>query len=209
MSERNTIRVAKDSGESMERIKADFAQSTIAANTQTVRLFSKNQHGIVDVTESLALMTDKVAAVQDGNLSGTEATLTAQAVALDVIFNELARRAAINMGEHLDATETYMRLALKAQNQCRATLQTLGELKNPRQVAFVSQANISHGHQQVNNHQACEKPPDESKFSTNKLSGSKDELRQNPRASRVKSTTYKSLETVGKIDRTTYSARQN
>ena len=43
-----------------------------------------------------------------------------------------------------------MRLALKAQNQARATLQTLGELKTPKQIAFVKQANI--GNQvQVNN----------------------------------------------------------
>ncbi|MBH2032034.1 MAG: hypothetical protein I8H93_08025 [Pseudomonadales bacterium] len=43
-----------------------------------------------------------------------------------------------------------MRLALKAQNQARATLQTLGELKAPKQIAFVKQANI--GNQvQVNN----------------------------------------------------------
>ncbi|PAO91992.1 hypothetical protein BV581_12610 [Stutzerimonas stutzeri] len=43
-----------------------------------------------------------------------------------------------------------MKLALKAQNQARATLQTLGELKAPKQVAFVKQANI--GNQvQVNN----------------------------------------------------------
>jgi hypothetical protein len=36
-------------------------------------------------------------AVQAGNLSGLEATLTAQAVALDAIFNEMARRAALNL----------------------------------------------------------------------------------------------------------------
>ncbi|RJG09291.1 hypothetical protein D3879_22720 [Pseudomonas cavernicola] len=43
-----------------------------------------------------------------------------------------------------------MRMSLKAQNQCRATLQTLGELKTPKQIAFVRQANI--GNQvQVNN----------------------------------------------------------
>ncbi|HDP4830716.1 TPA: hypothetical protein SHT55_000007 [Pseudomonas aeruginosa] len=43
-----------------------------------------------------------------------------------------------------------MRLALKSQTQARATLQTLAELKAPRKVAFVQQANI--GHQvQVNN----------------------------------------------------------
>ncbi|MCY1375597.1 hypothetical protein D9M69_630230 [compost metagenome] len=50
----------------------------------------------------------------------------------------------------MDVMEAYMRLALKAQNQARATLQTLAELKAPRQVAFVQQANI--GNQvQVNN----------------------------------------------------------
>ncbi|MNL67048.1 hypothetical protein D3C87_1916020 [compost metagenome] len=50
----------------------------------------------------------------------------------------------------MSGLESYMRLALKAQNQARATLQTLGELKNPKQVAFVKQANI--GNQvQVNN----------------------------------------------------------
>ncbi|HAB64955.1 MAG TPA: hypothetical protein DCE49_12410 [Pseudomonas sp.] len=43
-----------------------------------------------------------------------------------------------------------MRLAFKAQNQARTTLQTLAELKAPKQVAFVRQANI--GNQvQVNN----------------------------------------------------------
>ncbi|OXM42184.1 hypothetical protein CFY91_01375 [Pseudomonas fluvialis] len=48
-----------------------------------------------------------------------------------------------------------MRLALKAQNQARATLQTLGELKAPKQVAFVQQANI--GNQvQVNNGTAAQ-----------------------------------------------------
>ena len=45
----------------------------------------------------------------------------------------------------------YKRQALKAQAQCRATLEALAEIKNPRPVAFVKQANISGGHQQVNN----------------------------------------------------------
>jgi hypothetical protein len=43
-----------------------------------------------------------------------------------------------------------MRLALKAQGQCRATLETLAAIKNPP-VVFAKQRNISHGHQQVNN----------------------------------------------------------
>ena len=63
----------------------------------------------------------------------------------------LARRAALNMGEYMYAAETYLRLALKAQGQCRATLETLAVIKNPQPIAFVRQANIAHGPQQVNN----------------------------------------------------------
>ena len=44
-----------------------------------------------------------------------------------------------------------LRSDLKAQAQCRATLEALAEIKNPHPVAFVKQANISSGHQQVNN----------------------------------------------------------
>ena len=45
-----------------------------------------------------------------------------------------------------------MVLALKAQAQSRATISALVDLKYPKQAAtFVKQANISNGHQQVNN----------------------------------------------------------
>ena len=79
-----------------------------------------------------------------------EAMLSAQAVALNAIFGEFARRAAVNMGEHIGAMETYARLAMKAQSQCRSTIETLAEMKNPP-VVFARQANISNGPQQVNN----------------------------------------------------------
>ncbi|MBK5537368.1 hypothetical protein JFV28_09150 [Pseudomonas sp. TH05] len=48
-----------------------------------------------------------------------------------------------------------MRLALKAQSQSRATLQTLAELKAPKQIAFVKQANIGNQVQVNNGTQAC------------------------------------------------------
>lgn len=84
-----------------------------------------------------------------GDLSRAEALLTAQAHTLDAIFHCLARRA--QRAEYMNQFDTNMRLALKAQTQCRATLETLAEIKNPRPVAFVRQANIAHGPQQVNN----------------------------------------------------------
>jgi hypothetical protein len=50
----------------------------------------------------------------------------------------------------MGACETYLRLALKAQAQCRATLETLAEVKNPKPPTFVRQQNVAY-QQQVNN----------------------------------------------------------
>jgi len=49
----------------------------------------------------------------------------------------------------------HMRLAFKAQSQARAAIETLAEIKNPHQFAFVKQANIAGGNQQVNNRGAA------------------------------------------------------
>jgi hypothetical protein len=87
--------------------------------------------------------------VKDGDLSSLEAMLVGQATALQSLFTSLARRAQSQQSQrHLEA---FLGLALKAQAQGRATIQAVVELKYPRQVAFVKQANISHGPQQINN----------------------------------------------------------
>lgn len=81
-------------------------------------------------------------------MSRAESMLTAQAHTLDGLFAHLSTQALSSTD--LAKLERYMKLALKAQAQSRATLQTLGEIKSPKQVAFVGQANI--GNQvQVNN----------------------------------------------------------
>lgn len=96
------------------------------------------------------MLSDKVRAVNNGSLSDLEGTLVAQSNALNSIFVELAKRAHSNMGTHLDATERYLRLALKAQSQCRTTIETLAVIKNPP--VFAKQANINNGgNQQINN----------------------------------------------------------
>lgn len=76
--------------------------------------------------------------------------LVGQAHALQSIFMSLARRAANQ--DYLKQHETYLRMALKAQNQSRMTLETLAKIKNPP-VIFAKQANINqgNGNQQVNN----------------------------------------------------------
>ena len=75
--------------------------------------------------------------------------LTAQANTLAAIFDLLAAKA--SNAQHMQQTDGLLRLALKVQAQCVQTLRVLGEIDNPRQVAFVQQANIAHGHQQIIN----------------------------------------------------------
>lgn len=110
-----------------------------------------NALGDLSITALVDALSEQCRNVSGGDLGRAEAILAAQAHTLDAIFNNLARRSAANLGEYLNAAETYLRLALKAQAQCRATLEALAEIKNPRPVAFVKQANIAHGPQQVNN----------------------------------------------------------
>lgn len=88
------------------------------------------------------------AAVHANDMSRAESMLMSQAHTLDGLFAKLASKALA--AEQLSVMDPLMRLALKAQNQARATLQTLAELKAPKHIAFVKQANI--GNQvQVNN----------------------------------------------------------
>lgn len=104
---------------------------------------------LVELVRDLQTRTEKV---QGGDLRQLEAMLFGQAQVLQTVFTNLSRRA--SSAEYLKQFSVYMGLALKAQSQCRATLEALAEIKNPRPVAFVRQANISGGHQQVNNHGA-------------------------------------------------------
>lgn len=105
--------------------------------------------GNLDLSGLIESLQAQVKAVSDGDLKRSEAMLTAQAHTLDAIFNNLARRA-IN-AEYMDNLERYLKLALRAQAQCRATWEALATIKNPPMVGYVRQANIAHGDQQVNN----------------------------------------------------------
>jgi hypothetical protein len=75
--------------------------------------------------------------------------LTAPARARDAIFNRLATRA-IN-AEYLPQFEANLKLALRAQSQARSTWETLSAIQHPTVARYINQADIAHGHQQVNN----------------------------------------------------------
>lgn len=186
-------------GQSQDRFMSEIGLSAVTANTTTAMWFARGTFGELDLTESIAVMREKTERVQRGDLSEVEATLTAQAATLDAMFNELARRAALNMGEHLGATEIYLRHAFKAQAQCRSTLEALAEIKNPRPVAFVKQANISNGHQQVNN--GAPLAHGNNPKQSNELLGAGNELLANTRESSLTSRVNQEVEAVGAIHR--------
>jgi len=115
------------------------------------RLGNVHQHNINTLVDEL---DTQIEAVNKGDMSRPEALLIAQAHTLDALFGRLLDASVKNMGEYLGATESYMRLSLKAQSQCAQTIRVLNELKSPKNVAFIQQANLANGHQQVNNYPA-------------------------------------------------------
>lgn len=117
---------------------------------------------LLNVNAAIAELENQCKAVADGNLARGESMLVAQAHTLDALFNHLAVLAAQNLPGSVNTGERLYRLAFKAQAQCRANIEALAEIKNPRSVAFVKQANIAGGHQQVNN--GAPSPADQSAF---------------------------------------------
>lgn len=93
--------------------------------------------------QSAALLTD------GDRIHQAEAMLLNQAAALQAMFIDLASRAKLQ--NNREWIQTMTGLALRAQTNCTQTLKALGELRSPRQAVFARQANIAHGHQQVNN----------------------------------------------------------
>jgi hypothetical protein len=132
-----------------DRLLTDIVSQGMASNASTAMRFVRADFGDLALTDMLASLREQCDAIDDGDLSGAERMLHGQAVALNAIFGELARRAAMNMNDHLTATEVYMKLALKAQGQCRMTWETLATIKNPPLV-IARQANINNGQMQVN-----------------------------------------------------------
>jgi hypothetical protein len=146
----NTLRIKASPDLSEAELLAKTAMDSITGNAVTARTFTRAIFGESDLNGCVEALRESARRINTGDLTELETTLTVQAISLDKIFNELARRAALNIGEYIDATDRYMRLALKAQSQCRATLETLANIKNPPLV-FARQANFANGPQQVNN----------------------------------------------------------
>jgi hypothetical protein len=103
---------------------------------------------IHDVNALTKILSQQTADVVGGNMTRPEAMLLSQAHTLDALFNSLVMKG-LNQS-HMPHYESFLQLAYKAQAQCRSTLQTLSDIKNPS-VVYARQANITNGNQQINN----------------------------------------------------------
>lgn len=142
------LHITAQAGKSKERQLADVAIDPAAQSLSPVQQFTKSAFGDQDVSSLFEALLEQIDKVKGGDLSEARAMLAGQAIVLNTIFSEMARRAGSNMGEYLQAMQIYMRLALKAQAQSRATVEALDRIINGH-VQTVKHVHVSEGGQAV------------------------------------------------------------
>lgn len=80
-------------------------------------------HPINDVNALTKILRQQTADVIGGNMTRAEAMLLSQAHTLDALFNSLVMKGLDQT--HMRHYDGFLRLAYKAQSQCRSTLQTV------------------------------------------------------------------------------------
>lgn len=187
----------QEQGRSYARLltSPDFAAWRIIGMMQPKNLAER-----IDAPTMVVELTEQAEAVQRGDLRQAEAMLINQASALQAVFVRLSERAMEQT--QMPNLEGFMRMALRAQSQCRATLETLATIKNPP-IVYAKQANVTTGPQQVNNGVAVPAVPSraqEIETEQIQLSGGNDELQSVTRTSGRAGGDDSTLEAMGKID---------
>lgn len=164
MKGKNKKRVVKLNTEQDESIKLavteitklETAKNLLMPSITASKIIKGHYHKDEEVsTQFLANeLQRKSKTIIGGDMTAIEDLLITQAYALNTIFSESLRTAALVGIPHPDGMrkikDSFGKMGLKAQAQCRATLETLANIKNPPHLAFVRQQNIAY-QQQVNN----------------------------------------------------------
>ena len=180
-----------------KRARANMALRP-SVNAAAVMVAYTQPLGEQDLAALVDALSGQMREVRSGDMKRAEAMLYGQAQALQAIFMNLARMAVGQ--EYLNQWEAFLRMGLKAQNQCRMTLETLATIKNPP-VMFARQANINNGgQQQVNNGLAKSSRTRENENEQSKLSEGDNELLPDTRASAVAGRVDPQMATVEKVN---------
>ena len=136
--------------EQLKKFHAKFYISPEVSNAGVVVAFNESyldkEIEYADVLDVINDITQQL--TQENTLEYAERLLMSQGMALNNLFVSLVKKAETE-DTNIKRFETFMRLALKSQSQCRATLETLAAVKNPP-VVFANTANIAQN-QQINN----------------------------------------------------------
>ncbi len=173
-----------------------FVPNAIAAS-----VFTRGSLGELVLDKIVTAMMQSATRIKEGDLKEVEAILMSQATVLNAMFADLVNRSATNRKEgYYEAAERYLKMAFKAQNQCRMTLESLSTVKNPP-VVYARQANIAHGPQQVNNGTAAPTRTKETENRPNELLEAGNEERLDNGAPTTASGANKTSETLGAVHR--------
>lgn len=128
----HVAKLERKEGLSDAEIKAMAAVAPVIRHAAVAKGFTdqffadRGEVGVFDVAEALRVMCDKA---RNGSEDLTADILLSQAVTLDATFTDMLRRASRNFGEYPEAAERYMRMAMKAQSNCRVTLEALTKVQ--------------------------------------------------------------------------------
>lgn len=208
---KNALSVSISAGEDPDVAMAKARLHPVVSAGSTIRVFERTlaDHPFDALVTELSR---HVVDVKDGKMNRPEAMLMMQAHSLDAIFNTLAQRAGNNVGSNADLAERYLRMALKAQSQCRTTLEALAEIKAPKSPTFIKQANIAE-QQQVNNGTVTNGGPSASHEKkpnpSNELLTEASHAALDTRGTCTAGGVDPQMEAVGKVDRTANGGRKN
>lgn len=149
--EASKLEVKKRADEKLGRTMARITLDPQTRNANLAMSFGSQMFGdrlTPDIGESSAVLAEEIERAMKGDLSLATRIYTSQAISLDALFTEMARRSGNNMGQYPDAADRYMRLALKAQSACRSTLDGLARLHQPREQT-VRHVHVNEGGQAV------------------------------------------------------------
>lgn len=122
--------ITADKYESDESVHARVTIDPSFQASATIKAFDQSI-GNLAISSLHDHLNKQIVDIHGNELKTVEALLVSQAVALDGIFHSLSRQSICDSG-NLERFERLLRLGLKAQSQSRATLETLGKIKNPQ-----------------------------------------------------------------------------
>ncbi len=193
------LTLRKEPGESGEACTARCALQPSITGAATIIRFTTELGDL-----SLNCLVDELNKQTDGikadDTSVAEEMLAVQAVTLNAIFQKLALQSTIGIGSNVRLTESYLKLALKAQSQSRATLETLSAIKHPP-IQHIRQLNVAEN-QQVNNSVT------ENKNQQSKLSEVPNELCTHTGTQSLEKKVDSTLEAVGEVHRAEVKGRE-